>query len=95
MTRYRPTNDVLFQQVHDEAVLLQLATGVYFTLNASGTRIWQGLRAGQDIDEIAAALVDEFAVTLADARSDINDLCRRLVASRLVEDASPTANDES
>jgi hypothetical protein len=38
-----PAQDVLFQEVDGEVVLLSLRTGEYFGLNSVGARVWVGL----------------------------------------------------
>ena len=58
MTTYRPHPDVVCREIEGEAVLLHLGTGIYFGLNAVGTRIWQLLDAAQD----APAIVDTLAL---------------------------------
>src|SRR4051812_15119232 len=39
--RVKISDDVLFQELQGEAVLLELKTGVYFGLDKVGTRVWQ------------------------------------------------------
>lgn len=40
-SRVRINDDVMFQELQGEAVLLSLASGTYFGLDRMGTRIWQ------------------------------------------------------
>jgi hypothetical protein len=40
-SRVKVNDDVLFQELQGEAVLLNLKSGVYFGLDPVGTRIWQ------------------------------------------------------
>ena len=42
-TTLRIPNGVLFRQLDNEAVLLDADSGFYFTLNESGTVVWQSL----------------------------------------------------
>ncbi len=53
------------------AALLHLETKRYYTLNETGLRIWEKLEEGMDSALIAAALHDEFAVTVADAEAHV------------------------
>jgi hypothetical protein len=57
--------DVAFRTIDDEGVVLDLATGTYFGLNTSGTRMWQLLAEHQSLRKVASALGREF-----DARPD-------------------------
>ena len=49
--RIEISEDVLFQEVGGETVLLDLASEQYFGLDAVGTRIWQLLGEGADREE--------------------------------------------
>ena len=61
-SRVRMNNDVLFQELHGEAVLLNLKSGVYFGLDAVGTRVWQLFEKHELLADIAEAIVAEFDV---------------------------------
>lgn len=73
--------DVLSRDLDGEAVLLDLRSGHYFGLNATGSRVWTMLKEGKDTEDIARGLVEEFDVdferALADARSFIETLFER------------------
>ncbi len=81
--------DVVFRQLDDEAVLLNLESGVYFGLNDVGARIWQLIERGQDqggatLSDIAAALAGEFAASPAEIEGDLLELIRQLLGAGLV-----------
>ena len=63
---------VLTAHLEGEAVLLDLETKRYFRLNATGARIWKGLEQSLTPDQIAAALVEEFDVDPALARTELD-----------------------
>jgi len=46
----------------DGAVLLDIDQGLCFSLNPVGTRIWEMIKAGRSVDEIADKLGEEFAL---------------------------------
>ena len=62
-SRVRINQDVLFQELQGEAVLLNLKSGVYFGLDPVGTRIWQLLADQDRLSEIARSIAAEFEVT--------------------------------
>ena len=76
--------DVVFRDLDGEGVILNLATGTYFGLNATATRVWHLVHEGKTADEIALALVDEFEVTDAAARTDVALLLEELAAKGLL-----------
>jgi len=67
-TRFRGAEDVVFTAMEDEAVLLNLTTKEYYGLNESGMRIWQLVQIGASIAEMAAAIAEDYEVTLEGAR---------------------------
>jgi Coenzyme PQQ synthesis protein D (PqqD) len=81
--RFSVKPDVVFRLLGAEAILLSLDGGVYFGLNEVGTRIWS-LLADHPVDEVARRLSEEFEVTAAEARADVETLAEQLVARGLV-----------
>ena len=76
---------VMARQIGDDCVMLDLANGVYFGLNAVGARVWELLGEGTSEEEICATLVREFEVSLAQARGDVADLMEELQKYGLIE----------
>ena len=89
MTRYRASGDALAATLSDGAVLLHLHTKRYFSLNESGTRIWELLQRESGVDEIVSALVGEFDVPAAEARAAVEGLIAELLDERLIEAGAP------
>lgn len=58
--RLNRSDQVLFQDVGGEAVLLDLASETYFGLNEVGSRIWSLLPDATSLATIHAALCEEF-----------------------------------
>jgi hypothetical protein len=80
-----------------ETVLLHLRSKSYFTLNATGTRIWEGLTRGSTLREISERLQHEFRVDSERADRSVLELLRDLVSQKLVhkrEGGSPRAMAE-
>ena len=50
---------VISRRVGDEAVLLNLESGIYFGLDGVGKRIWDSLNEGLTVRETAAIIVSE------------------------------------
>jgi len=84
VTRYRATVDALAATLADGAVLLNLRTKRYYSLNETGTRVWQLLIAGRNEEEIVAAMTNEYAVAAAVARQEIAEVIEALRAHELV-----------
>ena len=89
MTRYRIAADALSASLSDGAVLLHLYTKRYFSLNDTGSRIWQLLEQNASEDEIVDTLVREYDVETSEARREMRRLVDDLLAERLIEPTSP------
>ncbi len=68
----------------EETVLLQLESKTYYSLNVTGTRIWQGLKAGRSLQEISHHLQAGFAVEGARADRSVLTLVQELLQHQLV-----------
>ncbi len=62
-TRYRPTSDALFATLSDGAVVLDIQTKKYFSLNDTGARIWALIREGLNTNDIVSVLLGEYDVS--------------------------------
>lgn len=82
--RVIPSTEVVFRPVRDEGVLLDLRDNVLFTLNDTGVRVWQLLEQHQQMDAVVQQMVEEFEVSEAQVRSDVEALVEQLKEASLV-----------
>ena len=76
---YELNPDVVSTQLDDkESVLLNLKTRKYYTINETGSVIWNGLQDGKSADEIAELLTVDFEIDLGDARVHVDEFISRL-----------------
>jgi len=83
-SRVKIQEDVLFQELQGEAVLLNLKTGVYLGLNSVGTRIWQLLQQDGSLDKTVEVLLDEYEVSREQLTRDVLDLVAQMGQQGLV-----------
>jgi len=83
--RYRAAPDALAATLSDGAVLLNLRTKRYFSLNETGTRIWQLLLEGRTEEEIVHALTAEYDVPDTVARDEMRTVIASLRDCALIE----------
>lgn len=69
----------------DETVLLHLTSKTYYSLNATGTQIWQGLKEGLTLREISARLQAKFDVEAERADRSVLALVQELSQTQLVQ----------
>ena len=67
----RANDDVLFQELHGEGVLLNLKTGVYFGLDPVGRRVWQLLQEHDTLGAVLTALLNEYDVAETECVADL------------------------
>lgn len=70
----------------EESVLLDLKTRRYYSLNETGTRIWEQLAGGASISEIIEQITSKYDVSPEDARHHVEVLISELAAERLIEE---------
>lgn len=80
--------DALYRIVDGEAVILHAETGVYFSLNRIGSRIWALLNGGRTAAALCDQLVEEFEVSRDVLARDISAFLDDLEEAQLVRRAS-------
>lgn len=82
--RYRVHPDLAFRVIDGEAVVLQVKTTTYFSLNPSGTVLWGTLQEGATRDALVDRLLAAFDVDRPRAEADVDALLADLKAESLV-----------
>jgi hypothetical protein len=72
-----------------ETILLHLGTHAYYTLNESGSRIWQYIEQGYSVAEMGQALKLHYEVGPNQAQQCVVDLVAELAAQQLISLAGP------
>ena len=90
-SRITVPDTVLFRELEGELVLLNLSTGVYFSLDPVGTRLWQCLQGQRGLTQTCARLVEEFDVDQARLEQDVLRFVSDLRAHGLL-DITPSAS---
>ena len=81
---YKHSPNTAWRLVDGEAVILNLDSSEYFSLNAAGAAIWEKLGKGETPDRIHAAICEEFEVPPAKALEDISALIKELSGAGLL-----------
>lgn len=83
-SRVKVNENVIFQELQGEAVLLNMDSGVYFGLDPVGTRIWQLFSEHQQLAEIAKIVLAEYDVLENRCNMDLVKLVESLTEQGLV-----------
>ena len=81
---FRIPDDVIFRELDGEAVVLNLDTGIYFGLDAVGTRIWRLLEERKPLKTVLETLVDEYDAPPERLRNDLLAFVERLSGKGLL-----------
>ncbi len=83
--RLAPKSQQVAAKVMDgEAVIINLANGVYYSMDKAGGLIWSMIEQARNLDAIADAVAAAYDVPPAQAREDVGRLAAQLVAEDLV-----------
>lgn len=74
-----------WRKVADEAVILDVETAAYYSLDGSGLRIWELLGQGLDLSAIAGVLAEEYDAPVETIRKDLDELVLRLRREKILE----------
>jgi hypothetical protein len=71
-------DDLTWREVHDELLVLDMATATYLTLNGSAKVLWQRLADGASVVDLADTLVDHYGIPRDRAEADARDFVETL-----------------
>jgi Coenzyme PQQ synthesis protein D (PqqD) len=63
-------DDVVWREVGDELVVLELSTSTYLTLNGTARYLWERLIEATTVDGLIETLVEQYQLSADQARSD-------------------------
>lgn len=85
---------IVHETVDGEVIIIDLATGVYYSLPGTASEIWQAITVGGSRDEIIARVAGRYGQEPASIRGTVDDFLDHLLEEDLValgETAAPIA----
>ena len=83
---YKMLENIAWRILEGEAVVLNVDSGRYYTLNPSSTLIWKRITEGDDVESVVAALCEEYEVEPKLARTDIMQQLDQWLESGLISE---------
>ena len=83
-TVFRVSDSVSMRTVHDEVVLLDMASEQYYGLNPVGACVISAINGGADVDGAVAAVLAAFDAPEQQVGADVVALIEELVATGLL-----------
>jgi len=78
----------LAQELNGELVLVQVDTGMYYTLNEVGSRVWDLCDGSLTVAQVVAKMCEEFDAPAAEVEADVVELVGQLADENLLIAAS-------
>jgi hypothetical protein len=84
---------VVAKIVMDEAVIINLETGVYYGLPGAGSVVWSLLASGHSPAEVAERVAEAYGVATDATRRDVQELTASLVDEQIIVPSDQTPAD--
>jgi len=72
-------------ELADEAVILNLDSGIYYGLNEVGARVWELIQQPRSFSELHETLLEEYDVPAETCRQDLAKILLDLKSASLIE----------
>jgi hypothetical protein len=70
--------------IDGEAIIIRLSDGMYFSLNATGSEVWELIERRLPLGTIHAALLERYEANEQEVRDDVTRLAEELLQENLV-----------
>lgn len=79
------SDQILFQEIEGESVLLDLETEKYYGLDETGTRIWHLLSNNENAENVLNILQNEYAVDAETLHDDLLSILNDFQSNGLIK----------
>jgi hypothetical protein len=76
--------EVAAKVIDGEAIIINLTTGVYYSLDPTGSEVWSLLEGRHEVDAIVGHVCGRFDVPEAVCRGDVERLVEQLLEEKLI-----------
>jgi len=87
--------DVISEVIDGEAIIVNLETGAYYSLQGVGAHIWEAVTAGATHDEVASTLIARYSGEPSAIRAAVDGLIDELTHEALIVVTAETNGAES
>jgi hypothetical protein len=93
--RFHPLPHVVSTRAGDTTVLMNRQSGIYYTLNEVGGRIWELLGDGGTISALIERLLEEYDVPRQQLETDVRATVQEFLADRLIASGPMPVTDQN
>ncbi|MDQ2967709.1 MAG: PqqD family protein [Actinomycetota bacterium] len=76
--------NVIAETIDGEAILVDLRTGSYYSIQGSGSTLWDAIAAGASVDRLADAVASAYSVEPSAAEEAVSSFCAELEREGLI-----------
>lgn len=88
-------SDVAAEVMDGEAIIINLATGVYYSMDGAGASLWSMVQQGYTLETVAEALGTRFGVQPERVEADVVSVAAKLLDEGLVVVEEADGSEES
>ncbi len=86
MPMYRPqSTGIVHDVLEGQVLIIRSDSGAYYSMEGTGTVVWEGILRGQSVEAITAAAQERYPTT-PEIATDIHQLMDNLLRERIIED---------
>lgn len=74
VARFSPSNDTTYAETGTDVILVNTETDQYFALDEIGSKVWVKFAAGDSLETIVEAILEEYDVEEEDLKRDLESL---------------------
>jgi hypothetical protein len=94
--RYKVNSpNVVHEVIDEEAVIVDLSNGMYYSIDRVGATIWSLVVAGTDVRQIPNMIAANYVGNLQEIEEEVNQLVEQLQRERLIVPNAPHDQDSS
>lgn len=90
-SRLRPQEEVAAKVMDGEAIIINLSSGMYYSMDKVGATIWELIEKRYSLKEMEAAISGWYEVSAEQAQADVERLAGELLQENLVLEADDAA----
>jgi hypothetical protein len=84
MCRYIQSKQVVQSKIDEEVVMMDIESGFYFGLNSVASVIWELLKDGKTVDELADYLITEYDVNREQCLEETDILIKKMLDLKVI-----------
>lgn len=85
MIRVESQDGIVWRTVNKETVILDQKTGWYYSLDETGTEIWNLFKADKNLQQVTKFIAGKYNVTQKKANSDTLEFIKNLSREKIVK----------